>query len=174
MRSIAHNIVSPLETDHAESLRPGRILAYLGDHRAIVECGGLAPVMARCLGTLDSNALADAASRGARILFVTAHGDPNSPIVTGFADDTDPTTPDQTPREPAFPGQARSNDNTVEIKIDGEPKQLHIAANDELVLQCGRASITMLRNGQIFIEGTYIETYASETNRIKGAQVRIN
>jgi len=174
MSAHAHHNLPLLEADHAVSPRSGRILSYLGDHRAIVECGGSAPVMARCLATLAGNALADAASRGARISFVAAHGDPNSPIVIGITDDNDLKVPVRNPRAPACPSQAHASDNTMEVRIDGEPKQLQVVANEELVLRCGRASITMLRNGQIFIEGTYVETYASETNRIKGAQVRIN
>ncbi len=61
---------------------------------------------------------------------------------------------------------------TVEADIDG--KRVRIVAKDEIVLECGEASITLRRNGRIVIKGTYVETCSEGTNRIKGGQVRIN
>lgn len=60
----------------------------------------------------------------------------------------------------------------VEAEVDG--KRVRIVAQEEIVLECGSASITLRRNGRIVIRGTYIETCAEGTNRIKGGQVRIN
>ncbi len=45
---------------------------------------------------------------------------------------------------------------------------------DELVLQCGKASIALHKDGKVVIRGTYVETRASGTNRIKGATVKLN
>jgi uncharacterized protein (DUF2345 family) len=60
----------------------------------------------------------------------------------------------------------------IEAEIDG--KRVRIVAQDEIVLECGSASITLRRNGRIVIRGTYVETSSEGTNRIKGGQVRIN
>lgn len=60
----------------------------------------------------------------------------------------------------------------LEVDVDG--KRVRIVARDEIVLECGNASITLRRNGRVVIKGTYIETYSEGTNRIKGGQVRIN
>jgi hypothetical protein len=60
----------------------------------------------------------------------------------------------------------------IEADIDG--KRVRIVARDEIVLECGNASITLRRNGRIVIKGTYVETSSEGTNRIKGGQVRIN
>ncbi len=60
----------------------------------------------------------------------------------------------------------------VEADIDG--RRVRIVAKDEIVLECGAASITLRRNGRIVIKGTYVETSAEGTNRVKGGQVRIN
>jgi hypothetical protein len=60
----------------------------------------------------------------------------------------------------------------IEADVDG--KRVRIVARDEIVLECGDASITLRRNGRIIIKGTYIETSSEGTNRIKGGQVRIN
>lgn len=60
----------------------------------------------------------------------------------------------------------------IEADIDG--RRVKIVAADEIVLECGEASITLRRNGRITIKGTYVETASEGTNRIKGGQVRIN
>ena len=60
----------------------------------------------------------------------------------------------------------------IEADVDG--KRVRIVAQDEIVLECGQASITLRRNGRVIIRGTYVETHSEGTNRIKGAQVRIN
>ncbi len=60
-----------------------------------------------------------------------------------------------------------------EIKVlDG--KRVRIEGADEIVLECGKASITLRRNGKVVIRGAYVETHSEGTNRIKGAQVKLN
>jgi len=71
--------------------------------------------------------------------------------------------------EPVVPREA---DPVIEADIDG--RRVRIVAKDEIVLECGNASITLRRNGRIIIKGTYVETSSEGTNRIKGGQVRIN
>ena len=61
---------------------------------------------------------------------------------------------------------------TIEADVDG--RRLRITAKDEIVLQCGHASVTLRRNGRVIIRGTYVETHSDGTNRIKGGQVQIN
>jgi hypothetical protein len=59
-----------------------------------------------------------------------------------------------------------------EADVDGS--RVRISAKDEVVIQCGQASITLRRNGRVVIRGTYVETVSSGTNRVKGGQVRVN
>jgi hypothetical protein len=59
-----------------------------------------------------------------------------------------------------------------EAEIDGS--RLRVGAKDEVVIQCGKASITLRRNGKVIIKGTHVETHSTGTNRIKGGQVRVN
>jgi hypothetical protein len=67
---------------------------------------------------------------------------------------------------------AAEEPQVIEADIDG--RRVKIIARDEIVLECGEASITLRRNGRIIIKGTYVETSSEGTNRIKGGQVRIN
>jgi hypothetical protein len=67
-----------------------------------------------------------------------------------------------------------AEDSALEIEALVDGKRVVIEALDEIVLRCGQASITLRRNGRIVIRGTYIETRAIGTNRIKGGNVQIN
>ncbi len=60
----------------------------------------------------------------------------------------------------------------IEASVDG--RRVRLTAQDEIVLECGAASITLRRNGRVIIRGTYVETQSEGTNRIKGGQVQIN
>ena len=75
---------------------------------------------------------------------------------------------------PAAAEVAAAGDLPYVVEADVDGKRVRIVAQDEIVLQCGEASITLRRNGRIVIKGTYIETCSEGTNRIKGGQVRIN
>ncbi|XXT74301.1 DUF6484 domain-containing protein [Sorangium sp. So ce726] len=55
---------------------------------------------------------------------------------------------------------------------DGE--RLVFTAEKEIVLQCGKASITLTRAGKILIRGAYLLTRSSGVNRIQGGSVQIN
>jgi len=45
---------------------------------------------------------------------------------------------------------------------------------DQLVLRCGRASITLTAAGKVLIEGAYVSSRSTGVNRIKGGSVQIN
>jgi hypothetical protein len=61
---------------------------------------------------------------------------------------------------------------TVEVDADGE--RLVIRAQTQLVLRCGRASITLTSAGKVLLEGTYVSSRSSGVNRIKGGSIQLN
>jgi hypothetical protein len=61
-------------------------------------------------------------------------------------------------------------DNTV--SVDGRIVQLN--AEEQIVLKCGKASITLTRAGKVIIRGAYLLNRSSGVNRIKGGSVQIN
>jgi hypothetical protein len=71
----------------------------------------------------------------------------------------------------AMPEQERPAER-IEAIVDG--KRVVIDGLDEIVIRCGKSSITLRRNGRIIIRGTYVETRAEGVNRIKGGSVQIN
>jgi hypothetical protein len=155
----------PLEPspEPSTSASVARVVASLGEQRAVVEVDGGDLLPARCLVTVSDLAVEQAAASGRKVSIVFDGGDRRQPIIVGFADGA---VGDAGAREPSVlaPG----------VKADVDGKRVHIEAAEEVVLRCGKASITLLRSGRILIRGAQIETHASGTNRIKGAQVRIN
>jgi hypothetical protein len=61
---------------------------------------------------------------------------------------------------------------TVEMEVDGE--RVLILAREQLILRCGRASITLTKAGKILIHGEYVSSRSNGTNRIRGGTVEIN
>lgn len=69
-------------------------------------------------------------------------------------------------------GNPQSQHLPVEAKVDGE--QVVIEGKNEIVLKCGKASITLTRAGKVLIRGTYVLSRSSGVNRIKGGSVQVN
>jgi hypothetical protein len=97
---------------------------------------------------------ADAVGRQVALLF--ADGDGARPVIVGLV----------RPPGEAVPGGARL------AELDGE--RLVLKAKQEIVLECGRASITLTRAGKVLIRGSYLSSRSSGVHRIKGASVDIN
>ena len=104
--------------------------------------------------------LAAAIVQRQQAVVVFEDGDPAKPLIVGFIEPS-ASHEDQTCKSPF-----------VEADVDG--RRVRVTAQDEIVLQCGSASITLRRNGRVVLRGTYIETHSDGTNRIKGGQVQIN
>jgi hypothetical protein len=56
--------------------------------------------------------------------------------------------------------------------VDG--RRIVLEARHEIVLRCGRASITLTANGKVVVKGTELVSRSSGANKIKGAVVNIN
>lgn len=87
-------------------------------------------------------------------------GDPRRPIITGVI---------QEPKDVESNLQSARN---VQVNIDG--KRLILRAQDEIVLQCGKATIMLNRKGKVVIRGTHLINRSSGPNKIKGGTVQIN
>ncbi len=60
----------------------------------------------------------------------------------------------------------------VETVVDG--KRIVLDGREEIVLRCGKGSITLRKDGKIVVKGTHIVSRATGMNRIKGGSVAVN
>jgi hypothetical protein len=85
------------------------------------------------------------------------------PIALGFIRD-----PAASPTDVADPPPV----GTVVADVDAD--RMVIEARREIVLQCGRARVTLSEDGRIAIRGTQVSSRASGVNRIKGGSIQLN
>jgi hypothetical protein len=96
---------------------------------------------------------------GREVVLMFEGGDPQRPIVVGCLHDAHARA---LPERPA----------SVEIDVDGE--RLVVSAKEQLVLRCGKASITLTCAGKILVHGTYVSNRSTGVLRLKGGSVQIN
>jgi hypothetical protein len=60
------------------------------------------------------------------------------------------------------------------LSQEERPARLHLRASQELLLECGGATIRITGDGRVIIRGEHILTRAKGTQRIKGGSVAIN
>jgi Domain of unknown function (DUF6484) len=140
----------------------GRIVAVEPDGTLTVEIAGAPGArVARLAVPLSQDELLAARELGNAAVLVFENGDPALPIIVGLV-------------QTASAARKPTADAPQVIEADVDGKRVRITAQDEIVLECGSASITLRRNGRVVVRGSYIESYSDGTNRIKGGQVRIN
>jgi uncharacterized protein DUF6484 len=65
-------------------------------------------------------------------------------------------------------------DRPAQVEVDADGERLIVSARGQLVLRCGKASITLTKAGKVLIQGTYLSSRSSGVNRIKGGSVQLN
>ena len=96
---------------------------------------------------------------GRHVVLMFEGGDPARPIVMGVLREGE-----------GWPLAERPGQ--VEVDTDGE--RLIVSAKEQLVLRCGKASITLTNAGKVLIQGAYVSSRSSGVNRIKGGSVQLN
>ena len=142
--------------------RVGSLVAVDPDGVPMVDYQGntSGPLPAVVAVPLDREALAAAATAHAEAVLLFDGGDPLKPILVGLVKSAAP--------KPA----PRTTKQAIDVKIDG--KSMLFDAQEEIVLRCGNASITLRKDGKVAIRGVFVESHATGTNRIKGASVKVN
>jgi hypothetical protein len=96
---------------------------------------------------------------GRPVVLMFEGGDPSRPIVMGVIRGADGWLLTDVPAQ-------------VEVDADGE--RMVVTAKEQLVLRCGKASITLTRAGKVLIQGNYVSSRSTGVNRIKGGSVQLN
>lgn len=145
--------------------RAGHLVGWTGDGSPLVDCPGNphGPLPAR---TLESKPEVRAPGDQQEVLLTFESERSDRPIVVGFL------TPSTIAALSSDSAEAPESGKSLEAVVDG--KRVVIEGEDEIVLKCGLASVTLRRNGRVVIRGTYVETRANGVNRIRGGTVEIN
>ena len=93
---------------------------------------------------------------GSDVVLAFEYGDIAKPIITGLL-----WQPEKSPTQ-----------EPVVAELDGQ--RITLTADKEIVLRCGKASITLTRAGKVLIRGSYLLNRSSGVNRLKGGSVQIN
>jgi hypothetical protein len=96
---------------------------------------------------------------GRQAVLMFEDGDPSRPIIVGCI---------RQEGDRALPEAAGS------VEVDADGKRLVVTANQDLVLRCGKASITLSKDGRIVVRGAHVVSHSSGLNRIRGGSVQIN
>lgn len=107
-------------------------------------------VVARSMISLQKNQI------GSDVVLAFERGESSKPIITGSLWQTE----NSATQEP------------VVTELDGE--RITLTAKKEIVLRCGKASITLTQAGKVLIRGAYVLTRSSGANRIQGASIQLN
>ena len=155
--------------------RVGWLAGWRGgkDGAALVDFAGntRGPLPARSTVPLDEVAVGAATASHQGVVLLFEEGDPARPLIMGLVQ-----APSETPvlDRVLEATEAEEDGEAVprEVQLDG--RRVVLDGKDEVVLRCGKASITLRRNGKIVIRGTYLVSRAEGTNRIRGGSVQIN
>ena len=96
---------------------------------------------------------------GRDVVLMFEDGDPMLPIAMGFL----------SPKSKRRPSGARP-----QIEIDADGESLVVSSQKQLVLRCGKASITLTKAGKVLIQGAYLSSRSTGVIRIKGGSVQLN
>jgi hypothetical protein len=128
-----------------EGVAIGTLAALDASGRARVQTSG-GPRRARTIVPLTAEHV------GRSVVLAFEEGDLSKAVILGIVQD------------PAAPA--------IRAQVDGETIQ--IDGRKEIVLKCGKASITLTRAGKVLIRGTYVLNRSSGVQRIQGGSVQIN
>lgn len=125
------------------------------------------PLPARTSLMLDTATRMQAVAQRQQAILLFENGDPALPLLIGLLQ-----APSATPLTDALLSEALPAGVPREARVDGQ--RVVIEGREELVLRCGKATLTLRRDGQVLLRGVNIRTEADEVQRIKGGKVQIN
>jgi len=149
--------------------RVGWVVGMDAQGNAQVDFSGnrLGPLSARSTTGLAAGVAVEAARQRQGAVLLFENGDPSLPILIGLLD-TPPTT---TPLLDSLLDDSLSR-VPLDARVDG--KRVVIEGREEVILRCGKASLTLRRDGQVVLRGVNIRTEAEQLQKIKGGKVQIN
>jgi hypothetical protein len=149
----------------------GQIVGWTEQGLLVIHPHAEGPTLARSVVAISAAVNAQIGKATVEALLVFEEESSERPIVVGLLVSSQPET--ESAAQPYTAESVHGVDPCrAEAYVDG--KRVVLEGQDEVVLRCGMASITLRRNGRVVIRGTYVETRAEGVNRIQGGSVQIN
>lgn len=156
LRPLMREAVGP-PTGGSDGLLIGRLLALVEEGRTplVAYAGqpGNGALRARSVVDLHGNHV------GQDVVLGFELRNPSRPIILGVVRGQSGWPLSQTP------GQ---------VTVDADGQRMVVVADRELVLRCGKASVSLRHDGRVEIRGENILTQAAGPNRIRGGSVELN
>lgn len=154
MATLAKGGLTP-SADRIQGVVIGRVVSFVaGELRVQVE--NAAPTPARLNAAVSDAAAAEAAREHAEVALAFERGDPARPIVLAVL---------------RRKGPALVREQLL-ASVDG--RQVVIEGREEVTLRCGKASLTLNRDGKVVLRGVNVVSQADEVHKIRGGKVQIN
>ena len=96
---------------------------------------------------------------GSEVALMFEQGDPARPLVMGRI---------------LHPEMALPSPGPQRLQATVDDQRLELRAEREIVLRCGKASITLTRAGKILLRGAYLFSRSTGVNKIKGGSIQLN
>ena len=145
----------------------GRIVEINKEGRIMVNCPAYfrGPVQARLTSIVRNRIVQQNLRSQQEVLLIFENGRPERPIIIDTLHTTTAETQDVQTLDVAV-GRPQ------EVTVDG--KRISFNALEEVVLRCGKASITLTSEGRVIIRGAHVVSRSTGVNKIKGGSVQIN
>lgn len=158
------NVFEP-HREYISGMLMGRIVKINEEGQVLINYGNSADITAARLTSSVQEKLAKGNPEGREVLLAFENNNPLRPIII----DTIYNIID----EIAEHSTAVNNAGTAQKEIISCAR-IELDAGEQIVLQCGKASITLTRAGKILIKGEYVLSSAKGSNKIKGGSIQLN
>lgn len=151
--------------DYVSGIAVGRIVRIDEKGQVLINYGNSAEVIASRLTSSVQEKLGKGNPEGREVLLAFENHNPLRPIII----DTIYNIVDEIADNSIAEKKARLDQKGI---INGE--RIEWDAGEQIVLRCGKASITLTRAGKILIKGEYVLSSAKGSNQIKGGSIQLN
>jgi hypothetical protein len=143
----------------------GRVVSFEAGQVCVEFEGNMrGPLVARVSAAIDDVALAEAAREKQDVVLLFEGGSPTRPLLVGVLRSATPLV------DASLAGPLPQGEKVA--RVDG--RRVVIEGHEEVVLRCGKASLTLQRNGRVVLRGVNVISQAEEVQKIRGGKVQIN
>lgn len=142
----------------------GTVVSFENGEVRVKVPGVESPAVARALAVFDDATLRLAAKQRGEVVLLFEGGDPARPLLVGLLRSRTPLV-DELLTHPLPESQKIARLDAKRVVLEGK---------EEVVLRCGKASLTLQRDGRVVLRGVSIMSQADQVHKIRGGKVQVN